>query len=728
MDGRHSRIRSPRQRQAHASPSSPSRPASHSTDTTPSLTDSDSNSLETDGRPPRSPPPHHVFQQHSIHYIDNATGKLGFSPAKTPLQMPVNFEGHAYRPESPYSRSQTPSTTTAARIPSPVLRDRRRSRDSSTRSFYLAVTSLPDLLSNHRILTRLLANGLVLGDVVALMQTCRKAREALCNDGEAREIIFERTIPGYRRRISEFTRVEEVSVTMADYELLGDALAMPLHRYPTHALHVLSIPHPMTPSREAQHATLYLEALTQAHSRFVLLLRGRGPRWSLQLELDDPSWLISNGGGANALRQNTNLWHRPPPREIVFPTPLWATDGGIMSQSQSVTPSPTSPSSSNRNLSKRRPSLLIGLTRSNSKLPPPPPNPVPAALSYYRQPPLSAPPQRKPSFSRSLDSFVAGPTFPGLPPFGHSASNSISYPPPGSSAQSWPRSSPSPPFTTPSPPSPTGSGSDYSPPSTSQITLPPMLPHSQSWASHGLPPITSPHDLHLACLPTRAPIVRVFVPCTTLSSSALFACEGQLVTSGLWNFLRQGDVVCNLGYIPLTGSKSPSPESSSSEFPADPTQMDDDAPRGWLLFTGASLVPYFPPSPPPLSSPLSLTTPTYYTHLSASAPRFLLTLPAKPIDPPTLQPSILALPAPHLGANVKIQVWRARITVPADMVVYPDDSMQGTRIGAGWAGEWVVESDGTKEGLNALMDAEEGGQRVWEVVKARSRPGRVWLR
>ncbi|KZT56922.1 hypothetical protein CALCODRAFT_496741 [Calocera cornea HHB12733] len=687
--------------------------------------------METDGRPPRSSPPHHIFQQPSIHYIDNATGKVGFPPTKKPVQKPVNFEGHASRPESPYYHSRTPSTTTPVPTPSPITRERRWSRASSNLSVYFALTSLPDLLSKRRILSRLLANGLVLGDIVALMQTCRKAREALSQDGETREMIFERTIPGYRRRITEYTHLEEVSATMADYELLGEALGMPLHRYPTHALHLLSIPPSMAPSPHAQHITQYLEALTQAHSRFVLLLRARGPRWSLQLELDDPSWLISNGGGANALsntRQNTNMWHRPPPREIVFPVPLWATDGGNTHQ-QPATPSPVSPPASKRSTTKRRPSLLVNLTRTNSKAPPPPPNPVPAALSYYRQPPLSAPPLRKPSFSRSLDSFVGGPTFPGLPPFGHNPSNLMSYPPPpGSSSHSWPRSSPSPPSMTPTPPSPTGSSSDYSPPSLSQVNLPPMLPHSQSWASHGLPPITSPHDLHLACLPTRAPILRVFVPCTTLSQSALFSCEVQLVTSGLWNFLRPGDVICNLGYIPLAGSNSTSPQSSSSDFPNNPTQTDDDAPHGWLLFTGTSLVPYFPPFPPPLNNPLSLPTPTYYTHLSASAPRFLLTLPAKPIDPPTLQPSILALPAPHLGANVKIQVWRARITVPGDMIVYPNDSMQGTYIGQGWAGEWVVGSDGTKEGLSALMDAEEGGQRVWEVVKARSRPGRVWLR
>ncbi|EJU04840.1 hypothetical protein DACRYDRAFT_20460 [Dacryopinax primogenitus] len=624
--------------------------------------------------------------------------------------------------------------------PSSSPRERRRSRVTSDLSFYLALPSLSDLLSKPRILLRLLANGLVLGDIVALMQTCRKTREALTHDGEIREIIFERTIPGYRRKISDYTLDEDVSATMVDYELLGESLAMPLHRYPTHALQILTSPPSAIPSVEAQQITQYLEALTQVHSRFVLLLRSRGPRWSLQLELDDPSWLVSNGGGgANALgqgRQNAHLWHRGPPREIVFPTPLWGGDDDNSPPSP-LTIRSTPPSVPKRSTTKRRSSVLVNLRRSNSRAPPPPPNPVPAALSYYRQPQLIVPPNRRASFSRSLDSFVGGPTFPGLPPFGHSPSNNLTYPhgsaPPAVvSSQTWPRSTPSPPLISPSPPSPTGSGSpsgsDYSPPSLSHVTLPPMQPHSQFWGSHGLPPITSPHDLHLACLPTRAAVIRVFVPCASLSPSALLACEGQLFASGLWHFLHPGDVVCNLGYIPHAGSKSTSPQSSSAEIPVDPMQGDEDAPRGWLLYTGTSLVPYYPPAPPPLKNPLSLPTPTYYTHLSTTAPRFLLTLPGKPIDRPTLQASIMTLPPPHLGANVKIQVWRARITVPGDMIVYPNDSMQGTYIGPGWAGEWVVEADGTKEGLSALMDAEEGGERVWEVVKGRSRPGRVWLR
>ncbi|KAF9533838.1 hypothetical protein CPB83DRAFT_411542 [Crepidotus variabilis] len=82
----------------------------------------------------------------------------------------------------------------------------------------------------------------------------------------------------------------------------------------------------------------------------------------------------------------------------------------------------------------------------------------------------------------------------------------------------------------------------------------------------------SMHDLRFATLRTRAPVLRVFVPCQdkdlySISNSNSHSsqggdvpstpmsmaerCERQLQQSGLWEHLSTGDVVCNFGHVPL---------------------------------------------------------------------------------------------------------------------------------------------------------------------------------
>ena len=68
------------------------------------------------------------------------------------------------------------------------------------------------------------------------------------------------------------------------------------------------------------------------------------------------------------------------------------------------------------------------------------------------------------------------------------------------------------------------------------------------------------HELFMATSRVRAPVLRVFVPCTELDEAAISDCEDALMRAGLWEHLSDGDVVCKFGYVPP--SPAPSPQSS----------------------------------------------------------------------------------------------------------------------------------------------------------------------
>src|SRR6202000_557592 len=64
---------------------------------------------------------------------------------------------------------------------------------------------------------------------------------------------------------------------------------------------------------------------------------------------------------------------------------------------------------------------------------------------------------------------------------------------------------------------------------------------------------TSPSNIHALSQVfrlTRAPIFRVFVPCSRLHRAIRQACVSQLHAASLVPHLRAGDLVCNLGYVP----------------------------------------------------------------------------------------------------------------------------------------------------------------------------------
>ena len=256
----------------------------------------------------------------------------------------------------------------------------------------------------------------------------------------------------------------------------------------------------------------------------------------------------------------------------------------------------------------------------------------------------------------------------------------------------------------------------------------------------------SPHDLALATSRIRAPVLRVFVPCSKLDNDDenLVLCERQLEDAGLWGHLSTGDIVCNLGYVPPTpddgssegeappgssrGNPSRSSGSQSSGGGASPTGQNVQ--RKWLLYNGHLLVPYSPPDLLPLDQPLKLPSPFYYSHIMPPTANLNYIITRLPVcdDVPqlTLVHSTSKVPSPHSPkghALVKRFAWTARVV----RLRMGDEG----EVGEGWFGEWVLEYEGTREGKQTLLDALSGralGRREWELVREKSGGGKLWLR
>jgi len=158
--------------------------------------------------------------------------------------------------------------------------------------------------------------------------------------------------------------------------------------------------------------------------------------------------------------------------------------------------------------------------------------------------------------------------------------------------------------------------------------------------------------------------------------------------------------------------------------------------RKWLLFNGEFLVPHKPPDPFSLPDPLSLPTPFYYTHILPpnTNPIFIIDrLGLEDTQRTELETNLihttLKVPSPHSPAGyalVRKYAWTARV-----LPLLWNSSQALRCIGEGWAGEWILEGEGTKEGKETLIDCILGkidGPFEWEVVVERCGGGRVWLR
>lgn len=223
--------------------------------------------------------------------------------------------------------------------------------------------------------------------------------------------------------------------------------------------------------------------------------------------------------------------------------------------------------------------------------------------------------------------------------------------------------------------------------------------------------VTTPHDIRAATSRLRAPILRVFFPCSKVDDRTIAACEAQLDDAGLWHHLSVGDIVCNLGYLPPSDGVTPSISGTTG-------------PESWMIFDGAVLVPFTPSAILPISEPLSLPSPFYYAHITPPPvnPRFTAALPRERPEL-TLVPLPARVPSPHSPngfARIRKYLWLAHLRPH----VRPG-------LGEGWHGEWVLEGEGTKEGRQSLLDALSGDvnvKRDWELVMERSTSTRIWLR
>jgi hypothetical protein len=182
-------------------------------------------------------------------------------------------------------------------------------------------------------------------------------------------------------------------------------------------------------------------------------------------------------------------------------------------------------------------------------------------------------------------------------------------------------------------------------------------------------------------------------------------------------------VICNLGYVPDELEE----ESSTAE---------------WLVFNGKHIVPLVPSSVrKPQAS--ELPSPFYYADILPYNPIVALTLPpysltngsASPGNRARLPHLTLLLSSTPLHSEQPGSVLRVKKYTWLTSIFVSTASCLGNKIGEGWAGEWILEAEGTKECKVCLEGALRGEkigvedpQLIWEVIRERSGDGKLWLR
>ncbi|KAI0264399.1 hypothetical protein BC834DRAFT_261510 [Gloeopeniophorella convolvens] len=501
------------------------------------------------------------------------------------------------RPPSLHHGHPDPSEPGPSRLSMPPSSEGIRLRTFSAYKLASSRFSLSSVLQKPRILANFLRYT-SWPEFRSLALTCKACRNVLKHP-ELRDAVLSAFIPGfdYCLRRADLDAYRDIEVRFIDLNHFMASLQLQLHRYPTHALAALSSLW-VTPDLEDK--TKRYVALSQAHSRMVLLLQAliHSSSSPVPEEPEDPS-----------LRYRGSTQQGG--RELVFPAPLsfFSKDadtkgrvsrqptkkhGRFLSLPAVSTRSPRVLESDAPKRSRSRMSVF-----GRSRVPLPPPSADPLGLKLYA------------SSWRGWRRALA-------------TSGSTSEDDEALFRRPTRR------FTSTTPSSRSSMDNSNSSPSPHSSRLSEFVPTP--------PNVTSPHDIRSAISRLRAPILRVYFPCSELDQDAITACEAQLDDAGLWQHLSIGDVVCNLGYLPPAERQGSSSDLSS-----------DGKPRAesWLLFDGTGLVPYAPTATLPLSEPLSLPSPLYYAH----------------IIPPPVNPQFVAV-LPHEEPELSLMLLPARVRSP----------------------------------------------------------------
>jgi len=235
----------------------------------------------------------------------------------------------------------------------------------------------------------------------------------------------------------------------------------------------------------------------------------------------------------------------------------------------------------------------------------------------------------------------------------------------------------------------------------SSHSIAPVQQHASVDSLSSAAAASSLHSLNRVWWQARAPILRVYVPCSVLDEATLQACMVQLTAAELHKHLTPGDLVINFGYVPEQAEGA-----------------EEDV--GWMIYDGERLMP-LTHRIPVYNPTFTLPSPFHYSHVlpPTTNPRFVLTIPRRRTQAPVfthgrMSSTVPSVMSPTGRVRVKLTAWMAR--------------MEGVR----WGNEWILEAEGTKEGKAfleaAIASADVGGDQEWELVREKSGRGRIWLR
>lgn len=224
--------------------------------------------------------------------------------------------------------------------------------------------------------------------------------------------------------------------------------------------------------------------------------------------------------------------------------------------------------------------------------------------------------------------------------------------------------------------------------------------------------------------PGRAPMLRVWVPtvggASWMGDEEVVDCEREIWRAGVWNQLRRGDLVRNVA-------------------------LGDFANEGKLISDGKYLrdleYKYDVVGHLPSWIDMLAFAPGHYHNLiaaSESNPVFYLSLRlfAGPIrDSLLLCTDKVQVSSPQGSYTVKRFVYRGATKIKPGTIIGGAGGAGGTGPGGilvadeQWAGQVVVETDGTTEHATMLLNrCESRTPTPWKILREKSRPNCIWLR